>query len=531
MSKVPLRQESAPPAGRNPRHERRWTEEKGSKSPPQSTVTLDLKASETETEDKSKPSLPEVIDRIGFGRAQLCAGLVGGGVFFADGSLLLLFSSLGPMVAGDWGLPTYQQGVIVSVVFMGILTGTFASGIVGDSIGRRDMVIISFGALFVFGFFSSRAPSFELLLLSSNFLGIAVGIGQPAWGSLSTEITPTKWRMAMAGCTQCLFCLGELYSLALVMASDPTMQKLDWRWLLLMGSIPAAIYFAASFMFLPESPFYLAVNRQNARAREALAKISADNGVDDVALDFSPPKRLETDDESISAVGSRVTIVFGQAYLVTTIIVMYSMFTLNLGYYGCNYVFMRVLPTLSIAGQPATQLFLGALWELPGELMGVVLGMSMSRKPAMMLSFLTFALCMLLFVGGACMPAGYARLQAHMLLAGFYGVKGFVPMGFVVTVQYVCEVFPTEARVAGTSISFAFGRLAAIFGPLVFEATQELTGSFIYFCLMVIVGCVINAAMIAFLPYETAESGEAEAAELEETKADKIGDITPDSVC
>ena len=45
-------------------------------------------------------------------------------------------------------------------------------------------------------------------LLGGAFPGLT---GQPAWLSISAEITPAYWRIPMAAASQSLFVVGEMY--------------------------------------------------------------------------------------------------------------------------------------------------------------------------------------------------------------------------------------------------------------------------------------------------------------------------------
>merc|ERR1719199_1726418 len=102
----------------------------------------------------SKPSIGEVVDRLGFGAAQARAAFLGGGVWLADGAELLLISSVTAAVADEWGFSALQRGAVVSIVFVGILAGNLFSGPVGDNFGRRQVILWSYTGIFVFSIVS-----------------------------------------------------------------------------------------------------------------------------------------------------------------------------------------------------------------------------------------------------------------------------------------------------------------------------------------------------------------------------------------
>merc|ERR1719221_271886 len=88
-------------------------------------------------------------------------------------------------------------------------------------------------------------------------------------------------------------------------------------------------------------------------------------------------------------------------------------------------------------------------------------------------------------------------------LAGIYGIKCFVAIGFVVVYQYSIEIYPTEARTTGTAINMGSGRVAGIISPLIFEAVVSMTGAFSVFFYLLIGCALLNFLLIPLLKYET----------------------------
>mmetsp|Transcript_45453 Transcript_45453/g.72551 ORF Transcript_45453/g.72551 Transcript_45453/m.72551 type:complete len:150 (+) Transcript_45453:2-451(+) len=108
------------------------------------------------------------------------------------------------------------------------------------------------------------------------------------------------------------------------------------------------------------------------------------------------------------------------------------------------------------------------------------------------------------FAGAA--TAGSALLPRLLYHAGYYGIKCFVSVGFIVVYIYVCEVYPTAVRTTGTGISLAAGRSAAMLSPLIYEKMTELSGTFSTFFYVAAALCILNLLVIDLLPYETFES-------------------------
>lgn len=452
------------------------------------------------------PSLSEVIERIGMGPAQIKAVLVGGGVWLADGSELLLISSVTMSVADDWHLGGFERGFVVTAVYMGILVGNLLSGPLGDYYGRRGLILLSYVSIFGMSIISSFAMGFGSLASSRLLVGVAIGLGQPTWNGLGSELTPADWRMATATLAQLLFPLGEIYAALLLMQDDPGLRDAHWRSLLRLGAIPSIVLLLASYLLLPESPSFLVLRGRKGDAQSVLAKMSRDNGGTLASVAFKTPATKPDEEVQMSCLGTaraQMDIVFGKHLLGSTIVVMYSCFVLNLAYFGCLFAFPQVLPLIFEQGSAASALLVGALWEFPGFALAFFIGMHVPRKLAMKI-YLVLSLCSFVMFATA---AGYPQRTYFMeavLRVGYYGIKCFLNIGFVIVYQYSVEIYPTEARITGSAVNLASGRLAGMLAPLLFEGLREVTHSTMPFFWTIAGAMVLNFGLVDSLRYETA---------------------------
>jgi len=459
-----------------------------------------------------RPLLPEVIEQLGFGLAQVRAGFIGGGVYFADGAELLLISAVTDAVAEQWGMSHIQKGLVVTVVFVGIMVGNFASGPLADTYGRRHLILLSFLGILVFSVLSSVTVNFASLAVARFLVGAAFGLGQPAWNTLGAEMTPADWRVAMQGISQGFFILGELYSTILLLADDPHMQHLHWRWLLQMGAIPAAIFLVVGACFLHQSPSFLAVAGRREEAKQVLESMRYDNRAPDVPIDFRVatrasqlPERIRRNSRRLSVhsrgeLRRQLSVVFGPDLWLSTLINMYSCFVLNFLYYGCLYAFPQVLSASSgMEGGAALELLIGALWEIPGQALGIICGLFLTRKLNMKIYLILCGISTLAFVLGSSHAGKAARVFQTL---GFYGIKCFVDIGFVVIYQYAIEIYPTKVRTTGSAIAVGSGRLAGIISPLIFEIIKSRSSTSVFFYILLGL-CLFNLCLIDFLKYET----------------------------
>jgi len=447
-------------------------------------------------------SIPEVIDSLGFGWAQISALLLGGGVWLADGAELLLIGSVTRAVSDDWNLRAAQRGMIVSVVFVGVLLGNAVSGSLGDNFGRRLPIVASYAGILVFSMLSALAWDMWSMVLFRIAVGMSFGVGQPAWNTLGAELAPTEWRITMNGMGQIFFVVGELYGAVLIWSEDDQMVEMNWRRLLALGAIPSGIIGFFAYLYLVESPQLLAAKGRIEEARQALASIRDCNNAGNAPIDFKVVHRSEEERNEHGSIAYHLNVIFGRHLGFTTAVVAFTTFALNFNFYGGLYAFPQVLPELNLHFSPAANVFLGAVIELPGFALGMWIGNNTTRRLGIMFYLIASALAVVLFMYGTAAFTDAHHQWATMI--GYLGVKMFVDVGFVVGYMYASEIYPAVARTTGTSVCIAAGRIGSIACPLVYEYSVEYSGSFHFFFGTIAIMSVVNAALVQLLEIETA---------------------------
>lgn len=444
------------------------------------------------------PLLSSVVEEIGFGWAQIKLTLLGGGVWAADGSELLLLGSITSAVKVEWNLSPFEKGFVVSIVFLGVLVGNALSGHLGDLYGRRVPIVVSYLGVFVGSILSLGAWSFMSLAVLRFIVGISFGVGQPAWNTLGSEVSPDRCRLVTNALSQGLFSIGEIYAAALIYIDDPVMKDLHWRWLIGMGAIPSILLLFLCYVLLPESPFFLAINDKKDEAREVLKTFARANGRPEIQTDFQVPANRR------GSIGGgwweKMTMIFGPHLFFSTVVVAFSTFNLNFLFYGGLYAFPQVLPEMKLPVYPATNLLIGALSELPGFVIGVFVGTYYKRKMTMTLFCIGMITSLCLFTIGAMVtPRLIPVIQVGYILS-----KIVLCVGFIVVYVYCTEIYPTACRTTGSSVCLASGRIGALVCPIAYEVLTVWTGSFTTFFLVMIALCAINMILFMLLPYETA---------------------------
>lgn len=171
---------------------------------------------------------------------------------------MTILSVLGPALHCEWNITRYQQALVTTVVFLGMMLSSTFWGSLSDRYGRKPVKIYhvlhaqnSFCIftilqaltlcgilLFLYGLLSAVAPSLGWLLLLRGLVGFAIGC-VPQSVTLYAEFLPTKQRGKCVVLLDCFWALGACFEVVLAMAVVP---NLGWRWLLGLSAAPLFVF-------------------------------------------------------------------------------------------------------------------------------------------------------------------------------------------------------------------------------------------------------------------------------------------------
>jgi sugar porter (SP) family MFS transporter len=182
-------------------------------------------------------------------------------VIAATGGLLFGFdtgviSGALPFLKQYWSLPDSSIELITTTVLIGAVIGAVTSGRLSDLLGRKKMIIIN-AIIFTAGAVGcAYAPNPTLLIVMRIIIGFAIGITSYVVPMYIAEISPTRVRGALVTLNQLMITIGILvsYITDYLLSNDANVQS--WRWMFLVGFIPAMILLIGMF-FLPETPRWL----------------------------------------------------------------------------------------------------------------------------------------------------------------------------------------------------------------------------------------------------------------------------------
>lgn len=172
-------------------------------------------------------------------------------------------------------------GVNVGAILVGCAVGAFVAGRLADVIGRRTVMMIA-AVLFVISALWAGFAGSSLDFILARFVGgLGVGAASVLAPAYISEVTPARIRGRLSSVQQVMIITGLTgaflanYLLAQIAGGSTAEFWLGfpaWRWMFWMQVIPAAIYFL-TLLGIPESPRYLVVKGQDAKAEAVMAKL------------------------------------------------------------------------------------------------------------------------------------------------------------------------------------------------------------------------------------------------------------------
>lgn len=441
-----------------------------------SPITSQKELENSQTHSASAPELSSLIDQLGYGPAQVAIVLIAGSVWAADGAETMTITNVVKATADEWHMGPHLKGSIASLVFVGLMIGNAVSGTVGDRMGRRKPLIYSYFFIVVFSCISALSWNPYVLGVVRLFVGMAIGLGQPTCMSIVSEFSPTEWRYSLGIFAQSLWTVGEMWTIVVLWVMDPTLEHLEWRILLCLGAIPAAILFVVSSVFLTESPYFLACMGRRDSVTRVLGGIQRANHSPDV--DISSFKVSERDKEW--TLGEQLRVVGRNGRLLfSTLALSFVCLSMNLSWYGTAYAFPQIIGHVGFDTSPVATLMIGVLWEIPGMLLGFLFGRLWPRKVSLAINVGIQALAFYGFGQSASMPSKERTWAVQTVLYVSYSmIKVEQSTVGLMLYQFIPEIYPSNVRVLGSGLILSMGRLGAVVSSIVYEFLKVKTGSF-----------------------------------------------------
>lgn len=165
--------------------------------------------------------------------------------------------------------------LIVSVTLVACAIFSIAAGFSNDLLGRRKTILFASGLFTVGAVLLGAAVNPTMLLMARFIIGAAVGLASMTVPTYLGETCPVHIRGRMVTGFQLMITLG--FFLASVLGGAFSyVEGYGWRLMVAVAGIPSFLQFVG-FLFLPESPRWLATNGREEEARKILMRIYGNN--------------------------------------------------------------------------------------------------------------------------------------------------------------------------------------------------------------------------------------------------------------
>lgn len=233
------------------------------------------------------------------------AGALGGFLFGFDSSVV---NGAVGAIEGQFGLDPAITGFAVASALLGCAVGAYFAGRLANRWGRIPVMLV--GAVLFLSSSIGAGLAFGVadLVIWRIIGGLGIGIASVTAPTYIAEIAPRKIRGRLASLQQLAITIGIFAALlsnaVLANSAGGAAQQLwlglpAWRWMFLVGAVPAVVYGVVALV-IPESPRFLMMKGKEEKAREVLATIVAPEEMDRELRDI----REALKDEEIGRSGS-----------------------------------------------------------------------------------------------------------------------------------------------------------------------------------------------------------------------------------
>ncbi|KQR23582.1 sugar porter family MFS transporter [Microbacterium sp. Leaf151] len=206
------------------------------------------------------------------------AAAVGGFLFGFDSSVI---NGAVDAVESNFELSQVLTGFVVAVALLGCAVGAVVAGALSDRWGRLKVMLLGAVLFFVSSIGAALTFSVPDLILWRVMSGLGIGIASVVAPAYIAEVAPRQIRGSLASLQQLAITLGIFGALlsdaVLANSAGGAANELwfgmeAWRWMFLVGVVPAAVYGILSFT-VPESPRFLLAKGRVDEARSIFARL------------------------------------------------------------------------------------------------------------------------------------------------------------------------------------------------------------------------------------------------------------------
>ncbi|XVF01442.1 hypothetical protein REPUB_Repub04eG0089600 [Reevesia pubescens] len=173
----------------------------------------------------------------------------------------------------DLKINDVQVEILVGILNVYCLIGSFAAGRTSDRIGRRYTIVFAAAIFFVGALLMGFATNYAFLMVGRFVAGIGVGYALMIAPVYTAEVSPASSRGYLTSFPEVFINSGILLGYISNYAFSKLPTHLGWRMMLGVGAIPS-VFLAFGVLGMPESPRWLVMQGRLGEAKIVLDKTS-----------------------------------------------------------------------------------------------------------------------------------------------------------------------------------------------------------------------------------------------------------------
>ena len=366
-----------------------------------------------------------------------------GGLLF--GMDVAVISGAEQQIQHIWNLSDVLHGQVLAFALYGTVIGALLGGIPAEKFGRKK-VLYWIGAIFLIASLGSAfAPDVVTFIVFRFLGGLGVGASSVVAPMFISEIAPAKSRGKLVATFQ----FNIVFGILLAYFSNYLLASIGedaWRWMLGILAIPAG-FFVVLLVFVPESPRWLMMHRNDYESARKILSISDPDGVEEAIRSIQEDVNAEKKKAGLSVFFSKKYI---KPIFMAVLIAMFNQLS------GINAIIYFAPRVFELAGLGKSAAFLQStgvgLINLIFTMFGLYLIDRLGRKKLMLIGSFGY-----IFSLGAIAAAFHFHYSGGMVVPGLVFIfiaSHAISQGAVIWV-FISEIFPNEVRSYGQSIGSA----------------------------------------------------------------------------
>lgn len=403
-----------------------------------------------------------------------------------DGVDILAISFAAPLLSREWGIEASTLGVVLSAALAGMMAGSMLIAPLGDSLGRRKVLVVSLLLIAAGMLGATTATTVPQLLIARLVTGLGIGGVVPTMAAFAAELSPLRRRSFAVTLVQGGYPLGAMFT---GLAALVLLPLFGWKALFVLGGVLTLLSIPFVYWFLPESPEYL-LSKQPPGALADINKLLRAMGQPELAALPPRPAAVQERPNPIAAAVEGLASLF-RGGLAAATLSLWLAFVMSV---ATLYFLQSWVPQLTAnAGLADTQAF----WAGTILNLGAFIGMA---SVGYLADHFGLRRVIATYLGaGALIMFMFSWLQSTPAILAGLGTIGLMQGGFIGLYAVSARIYPSSIRVTGIGWAAGVARCGAILGPfiagLLVQGGMGMTGSFFVFAIPLAIACVSVLSM------------------------------------